>query len=206
LLLAAAWSACNRRALRIQLGLAGLVLALAAVTPVLHGGLATWHRAQQFPVLLEARSPLDLYFIRARGFWNRDKLPAPWMKPGEAPALRILLNDQPWPGLEIIEPEPDWRGYQELVLDATNPGPRDLLFTLRIHDRSHDQDFQDRFNRQLLLPARSRTVFRIATADIAMTPSGRRQNLAAMAGVQFIAATPIIAGEDMLYVSSIRLE
>ncbi|PZN30383.1 MAG: hypothetical protein DIU71_12340 [Proteobacteria bacterium] len=162
-------------------------------------------RHADFPALGDFSGRLDPYFIWPQ--WaavERVPLPATWARaPGEH-ATRVRFQDGPWPGLEFREPVPDWRGHAALALDVTNPADATLELHVRVHDAAHDHAHEDRFNRALSVPPRTRSVLRIPLEDIERGPSGRRLDMSRIAGL-IVFRGP---GSDVpeMYVAKVWLE
>jgi VanZ family protein len=141
------------------------------------------HRDLEFPTLLEACSPLDRYFLSGVG---ADVKVMPSAGPASSPcgsALRVEFGTEPNAGMSVDEPYPDWRTAHTLVLDLRNLGESDLSLVLRVHDRAHNHQFRDRFNREFTLPAREPLEIAIPIAEIEHAPTGRRMDLSQIAGV-----------------------
>ena len=196
----AAWAAAAEPALAVGMAKgtrrAALAVALLGAgtmsAPMMSGLLAYAHRDRAFPVLAEFDSWLDEYFLGSLDNPSTDADPAGprrVMQParfastqGEH-ALSVPLRAAQWTGVTLDEPYPDWRGRTVLLVDLTNPSPTAIDLTLRIHDRGHNQRYEDRFNRTLPLPAAARTVFRVPVGDIEAAPRGRRMDLQHIAGI-----------------------
>lgn len=162
-------------------------------------------RRAAFPVLAQAGYAGDRYFLQAhQGELAREPLPDRWRRPGEGPALALRIAAGAQPAFDIDEPEPDWRGYRVLALDVTNPGTAPVQGVLRIHDRRHNWEYEDRFNLPVLIPPRTRATLRVAVAAIEAAPRGRRMDLAAVDELLLFTTAPV-AG-DRLYVSRVWLE
>ncbi len=140
-------------------------------------------RDLRFPTLLEACSPLDRYFLRGGG---ADVNVVPSTGPTTSPcgsALRVEFGTAPYAGIHLEEPYPDWRTAHTLVLDLRNPGELDLPLALRVHDRAHNFQFRDRFNREFTLRAHERLEIAIPIAEIEHAPADRLMDLSRIAGV-----------------------
>ena len=196
----AAWAAAAEPALAVRTAKGTRLVALAvallgAVTvsaPMLSGLLAYAHRDCAFPVLAKFDSWLDEYFLGSLdvrsteadpGGPRRVVQPARFARTQGEHALSVPLRAAQWTGVTLDEPYPDWRGRTVLLVDLTNPSPTALDLTIRIHDRGHNQQYQDRFNRTLPLPAAARRVFRVPVGDIEAAPRGRRMDLGHIAGI-----------------------
>jgi len=162
-----------RRALAALLA-AGLGVLIAS--PLAQALAAYGARASAFPVLFEPRGPLDLYFVDAGG-----QSIALGPGSGGERALRVSLRGEPFAGITLGEPSPDWRGYAEVRIDVANPGSEALDLLVRIEDARHDQSFADRFNEEFLLEPGTRRVLEIPLERIAAAPHGRRLDLAHVA-------------------------
>ena len=69
------------------------------------------------------------------------------------------------------------------MLDLTNPGPSSLELTVRVHDASHDNRAQDRFNERFVLAPEQRRIIEVPLADIAEGPWARRLDLSRIAAL-----------------------
>jgi VanZ family protein len=153
------------------------------VAPISISLAAYARRDLSFPTLLEACSPLDRYFLRGTG---ADVAVVPATVPTTSrcgSALRVTFASTPYAGVSLEEPNPDWRAAHTLILDLRNPGELDLPLVVRVHDRAHNFQFRDRFNREFTLPAHERLEIAIPIAEIEHAPAGRLIDLSRIAGV-----------------------
>ena len=154
---------------------AGLATMLA---PMAISLAAYAHRDLGFPTLLEACSPLDRYFLSHGG---ADVKIVPATGATTSPCGRVLSVQ--------FGSAPSYAGSQHrrtlsrlahdahpCALDLRNPGEIDLPLVVRVHDRAHNYQFQDRFNLVFTLPARGRREIAIPIAEIEHAPAGRRIN------------------------------
>jgi VanZ family protein len=150
------------------------------------------HRDLHFPTLLEACSPLDRYFLSGGNAWF-----VPSVGPTESPCgsvLRVELGAVPYAGITLDEPYPDWRTAHTLVLDLRNPGELDLSLVVRVHDRAHNYQFQDRFNREFTLRAREQLQIAIPITEIEHAPANRLMDLSQIAGIMVFRDRGTMAG------------
>ncbi len=179
LALAAALS-CRRR----WAALIAVVAAAPVLWPVAEASIAYAVRAWEFPTVLGGDTRADRYFVRASNVKSEPAmLPPQWSRSGDAPSLRIQIVGGNWPGITHSEPQPDWHGYQRLLLDITNPDPRPLVLTLRVHDRAHDNRAGDRFNRTFTLPGARRQTFAFPLEEVMQAPGSREMDLSRIAGL-----------------------
>ena len=166
---------------RLVWAAAALAAAVAIAAPVLWALAAYRERDRQWPVLADFDSRLDLFFLSGAVYARHERIE--WQG---GPALRVALGTGPYPGVGIDEPVPDWRAYGTLVIELDNPGGDPLSLTIRVHDRWHDQSYDDRWNQAFTLaPGAHR--FEFPLSSIARAPRGRRLDLAAVDGVVLFA-------------------
>jgi hypothetical protein len=192
--------------LRFGAGILGAACSIIAVAPVATAAMKYQQRDDRFPVLADFSQHYDRYFILQQSAeFSPMKMPAPWAKASDEGALRVRLLDGSYPGMSFIELLPDWTKYSALALDLTNPTPLNLLLVVRVHDRGHDNQPEDRFSERLELPAGTRQVFRIPLQRIAAGPKSRALDLRQVSGlIIFRSEDSPAAGE--LYLSQAWLE
>jgi hypothetical protein len=190
--------------------IAGWILAVvltAVACPVLETALAYRERSRQAPALLELTSRLDWKFIWTHGFETSTvALPAAWRRQNDPQSLELRIGTDSWRVLALLEPFPDWRPYQSLLIDLTNPEPKPLSLTLRVHDVPHDNQVKDRFNRHIQIPPRTRHVIAISLADIETAPSRRLLDLSRVAAVMIFTRGDRELSNRRFYVTRIWLE
>lgn len=158
------------------------------------------HQAWQFPVLADFEGTLEQQRLRGPVFLSRKHV-----QQGEG-SLEIRFTRRKYSGAYINVFHGDWSGYRELVMDFYNPGPSELVVTLRISDRSHDRganDYDDRFNRRLHLQSGWNQV-RIPVQEIREMPVDRamQMNQVRTLGVY----TTYLKEPRVLYWDYVRLE
>ena len=164
------------------------------LTPLLISLAAYAHRDLQFPTLLQSCSRLDRYFLSGVG---ADLKVVQSTGPTASPCASAFVAEfgaAPYAGMSIDEPYPDWHAAHTLVLDVRNPGESDLSMVVRVHDRAHNHQFLDRFNREFTLHARERLEVAIPIAEIEQAPAGRPMNLSQIAGIMVFRDRGTLAG------------
>lgn len=192
-------------------GRTGLVVALVAAgavaLPVAEAASAYARRASAFPVILRFETQLDVYFVSTQGVRAEQRsLPRPWGRDDDPRSLRLRVTGGEFPGLALVEPQADWRGYRLLHLDITNPDDEPLSVTLRVHDQSHNNRLTDRFNRTFVLAGRTREVMSVPLADVEAAPEGRKLDLSRIASLIVFAAGPGIRPGRTFYLTRAWLE
>jgi hypothetical protein len=172
-------SGARRRLLLLAAGLQLFVM----LVPVGHALLAYASRMERFPTIMQFTSVLDMYFIDLRDCEKASD------EAGE-PALRVRCHGNDWPGISNIEPSPDWRQFERLRIDVTNPGAGGLTLGLRIHEMGKDQEYDDRYNGEFFIGAGARRVFDVKLEDIASSPANRRLDLSRIGGLVLFRVSP----------------
>ena len=181
------------RAARRGLWVAALFGVVAGGWPLANTLLDYRVRNALFPVLLDPAEPRSVSFAsHFGGAWSvepppeglrRLQPPAAEAAPDSPPptkaiAIRVPLDRGTWPGVSFYEPVRDWRGWRALVVELANPTDAPLRIEVRVNDRAHDNRFEDRWNRGVDLPPRTRGRFEFPLADIGRAPQGRPMDLA----------------------------
>jgi len=132
-------------------------------------------------------------------------VPAPniWPQQLGKSVLLVTLYQKQYPGLDIEEPQPDLTGYAYLKLKIFSPDPNEVALTIRIHDKTHNQQYNDRFNQSFRVN-QGENVIKIALESVRIAPVHREMNMKEIAGMILFASKP----EKPLsfYISSIWLD
>ncbi|MBM0108675.1 VanZ family protein [Steroidobacter sp. S1-65] len=169
---------------RFASAVVGVAALAVAATPVTRAAIKYQQRDQRFPVLADFSERFDRYFILQQSAEVAPaRMPAAWASGADEQAMHVRLLEGPYPGLHFIEVPPDWSAYSMLALDLTNPTELALQFVVRVHDATHNNQVEDRFNRVFELPPGTRQIVRIPLRDIAAGPRARSLDLRQVAGV-----------------------
>jgi len=179
-----------------RLGVVAVAMSCVAIflTPIVRMARAYVHRNGQFPVIADFHSHIEKYWTLSFGV-NREIVDD---------ALEVDLFADEFPGVSFHEPVPDWRGYRTLIIDLENPAPEPLHLGVRVHDRRHNYNFNDRFNRRYDLQAGERRTLRIALEDIRHGPRHRLMDMAHVSDITLFRGEK--SGSRRLRVYSVRLE
>lgn len=161
-----AWRAHHRQRRRLWIPAAALLA--AGLAPLVFTGWAYVQRAMHPDVVWDVSRATWQVFLEpsAEGRYERD-----------ARYLRFTASSDSFAGFSIREPPPDWRGYAALRVALANPGTVPIRINVRIDDRSRDTEYEDRFNRERVVPAGAPVVWRIPLDEIERGPEGRRLDL-----------------------------
>ena len=163
----------------------------------------SWHyiqRTNAFPVILDFNAEWSDSFVR----YNRAELDMSSGRPGDKDRLfRIRFETGLYPGVAIIEPAPDWSAYRNLRFKVTSGAENDTNLILRIHDKSHDNNYRDRFNQKLILhPGLNEMV--ITLDQIKKGPANRDLDLTNIAGLILFLSK--VERPQLLEISNIYLD
>jgi hypothetical protein len=194
------------RGARVAMLVSGALAGLVIVQPLAAALQAYAAKRAAFPVIADYRRSLDDYFLDYRSVSiSHEPLPVRWSGFDGESALRVSFEPGRWPGIELFEVEPGWTGFDALVLDLTNPADRSVELIVRVHDRAHNGDLDDRFNRRLTLRPETRSTIRIPLEDVRNAPRSRSLNLSRVSTLMLFVDGDRVAGGE-IFVSSIRLE
>jgi hypothetical protein len=182
------------RAMRVTAVVVVLTCAAVYLAPLVTMTRAYLHRNGQFPVIADFRSSNELSWIVGYGV-NRSLV---------RDALDIEFYADEFPGVSLHEPVPDWSGYQTLAIDLENPDADPLVITVRVHDRGHGREYNDRYNRGFDLAPQERRTLRIALDEIRRGPKQRLMNMRQISDITVFRGTR--SGSQHLRLYSVRLE
>jgi len=110
-----------------------------------------------------------------------------------------------YPGLAIIEPSPDWHGYQWLVVELHCLQSDPVVVHIRVHDGGHNDEFDDRFNRQFLAIPGRRLTMTIPLGEIANAPAHRTMDMHDIEGLTIFIRQSGADFRQILAIDEIRL-
>ncbi len=192
------------RALRWVLqALAAGILILVFMPPALTG-MAIASRYLRYPLIedFESRWTQRLCSAGTVGF-HVIEAPGGFRKAGKDRVARITFEPAEYSGWGIEGPFPDWSSYHALVFEVYSELSEPVGMTLRIHDRSHNQEYRDRYNREFTIRPGVNQI-RVPVGQIAGAPAGRRMDLADIHAVGMFVVRP--EGSFVLYFDGFRLE
>ncbi|MCU7892861.1 MAG: VanZ family protein [Candidatus Thiodiazotropha sp. (ex Ustalcina ferruginea)] len=187
--------------------LAAVLLFVIAFSGPLYWLFVSQVRNADFPILVNLEGTTASAFLQGSNGGDVRIINRPTNWPADIAADQercaiVLLEEGAWPGVSLIEPEPDWRGYQSLELSLYSEQQRMLPLSLRINDRTHNNKFKDRFNQRLEL-SYGYNRFTIPLKEIENSPSGRRMDLSTITNLLIFGTKRQIGSE--FYLLSMRL-
>lgn len=158
----------------------GAVAALAALASVAGWAVSYIERDNKFPLLADFEARPWPSFVTSKGGRLR-WVPAPTAFTGLADGrtLEVGFYGEGWPGFEIREPFPDWRGFSSLQIAVMNPAKIDRTLHLRIDDDQYSDGYNDRYNGVFTI-APGPHLLVIDIDEIRRGPRDRPLNLAAI--------------------------
>lgn len=169
----------RRRAVPLAL----LVLAVGTA-PVALAGLDLYRQGRDLPVLSDLETRLEM--LRWGSSDGRvARVPATGDRGGHE--VEAVLPPGRWPGVSLIHPYPDWRGWRALAfrVHMDEAGALEVL----VVDRDHDETYADRFNGSYDLPAGWSEV-EIPLDAVARGPQTRPLDLARVDGITWFLLGP----------------
>lgn len=166
----------GRRLMKVMLMLGAFGVIGYGLSPLIRLSLHYVERAEAFPVVMDLKTDWAQSFIR--------------------------YDTGQYPGLTIIEPEADWAAYHSLRFSISSSSQRETKLVIRIHDRAHNQELSDRFNRRLSVKP-GLNEFSIALEDVRDGPAQRLLDLQHIAGLTLFTGaledwTPLTIGPVVL--------
>ncbi len=125
-----------------------------------------------------------------QGRRSRIQLSDQWAQDGEY-SMRVDLQKAWLPGVNLVWPVSDWRGYSSLTFDVYNPGNHDLLMTLKLQDQAHaasGYDPADRYEYRFVVPAATAEHVVVDLQAAALLSSGRVMDLSSIARLELFAS------------------
>lgn len=170
--------------------LIGLIALSLALFPISRLTYVYYQRYQAYPIIMDFNSGWFNDFVSTQDA----KLvvvaaPDDWIQESGKSVAAITLQPTQYPGFHIDEPASDWAGYSYLNFKIFSTNPNEATLVIRIHDRPHNQQFNDRFNRRIKI-RHGENVFRVDLKSVQNAPTQREMNMKVIAGVELFAVEP----------------
>lgn len=186
---------------RIWLGrLAAGLLLLPTLLPLYAAAQAQCHAEQQFPLLANFETEMDLFSITGKVERSTEH---PSL--GDY-SLKVRLTTEQYSRVVFVNFFNSWQGYNELLLDIYNPDSQALDLVIRIDDQQHfagGTAHSDRFNQNLHLDPGWNAI-KIPVADIQHAPATRLMQLDAINSIIIFAVK--LPREQLIYLDNLRLQ
>jgi hypothetical protein len=172
--------------------------------PVLLWAEAYRQRDERFPLL----SGFDSYWERKMLRVNRGKLiftrpPAGWERQPDDRVGRLTGRFEVVTGVSVIDPYPDWRGYDSLHLDLYSEHQAPFKLSITINDETHDREYTDRFTGRYIVPPGPSEIV-IDLEEVRTAPRNREMDMARIEGLVIYNRKP--PENFTVYLDNLRLE
>ena len=148
-----------------------IMVAAPLFFPLLAALADEWRARRDFPVLVDSTSCMALSRFS-------DQKNLQWL----GDSIRIDFTTTRYSGFGLRFFPRGWTGYARLEMSLSNPSDRTITLTCRIHDRSHNQAYEDRFNAMYaIVPGENTIVMNLA--EVSALPTGRLMDMTNIAGI-----------------------
>lgn len=170
-----------------------------ALLPLCNVSIAYIQRNSQFPVLSNFGSLQSDHLTRTQNL----RLEILQSNDTNEKFAMATFESGPWPGVAFHDIYPDWRNYSTLVLELLGPHDSAIQLNFRVHDRTHNDTYSDRFNYSFQLNPGLQEL-RIELDEIRRAPLDRDMNMAVIDEIILFGLNSD-AGRSF-YIRQIRLE
>lgn len=144
----------------------------------------SWHYVQRdraFPLIADFGEEWSSSFVR----FNNTKLLGPSVRVSDENNRSFRLRFEPgkYPGVSVIEPEKNWLVYNRLRFEVFSDNAEDVILVLRVHDKSHNQNYNDRFNQTVIIRPGLNDVA-VNLSELRKAPVDRELDLTEIAGIK----------------------
>ncbi len=192
--------ATPRRRIRLALCLAAVALFTIAVSKPVAVLIDVARQRSEMPVLGSfERAGEDFRWAAKESSVLRD----PTHVTSGSWSLRVDLRPGIYPGISLPLLPPDWSGFDSLLADVWLAGAESLRIVVKVTDRAHNNEHEDRFQRAVVLSPGANTI-RIALAEVAAAPRNRQLDMQRVATLSFF--TVRLKTPRTLYLDNVRLQ
>lgn len=159
---------------KVPLMISKIVVVLLLVLQLLPIGRALIDEYQaraDFPILSDFQSPFQI--SRWAGGARAEVVSTD--KAGNK-AMKVTLTTAQYSGVQLKYFPRNFAGYSRLTFEVFNPSTEPLLLTCRIHDRYHNNEYSDRFNKSYRIREGWNSI-RINLEEVKEAPESRQMQL-----------------------------
>jgi hypothetical protein len=189
---------------RVGLAVVSILILVGAFWPLLSLSWSYGMRGAAFPVVVDFVSDWQRPFIQpGRSELVSEGAPDAWSERAGQVVAALYILREPWPGVTVVEPYPDWRGHDHLAFEIFSELETAIDVEIQIHDTLRKTAYRDRFNRTFrVVPGLNR--LSVALDAVRRGPRGRDLDLSHVAKIILIGRRP--DKPFKLYLSEMRLE
>jgi hypothetical protein len=159
-----------------------------------------WLSRSRFPVINSFENRVETTSWIENGT-RIERLKQPGGKSSYSAKITLLPGE--YPGLCKENFIGNWKAHNVFAIDVFLPGDNAFPITIRINDRNHNEEFNDRFNRSFSLRPGWNPI-RINLCDIENAPQGRRMDMTAISRICIFASN--LTAPRTVYMDNLRLE
>ncbi|MFQ5661588.1 MAG: hypothetical protein ACE5GZ_14345 [Gammaproteobacteria bacterium] len=141
------------------------VAMLFSLAPLILGLADEFLARKQFPVLADFQSPLQL-----KRFGGGARLEQ------QRETMRVFFGTEKYSGFALKYFPRNWKGYKSVIINVNNPNQQTIALTCRIHDLSHNYQYDDRYNRRFAIKPGLQKIS-IDLGEVASAPRSRSMDL-----------------------------
>jgi len=199
-----AGSPLQRPWIRRGVRLASMIAVIVAFVPVLLWAEAYRQRDERFPVICSFQDYWERKTVRVNaGKLEFTRPPAEWERPPGDRVGRLTGHVEVVTGFSVIEPYPDWRGYDSLRLDLYSGHDAPFEISITISDETHNREYTDRFTGRYVVPPGPSEIV-IDLEQVRTAPKTREMDMAQIDGMVIYNRKP--PESFTMYLDNLRLE
>ena len=180
----------------------GIVLSIGALQPAawLTYALAQKHLSAPEVLSFDQKWEGEIFEAYGKATVRLVSAPPNWKSENNTIA-RIASGKSKYSGIEI-EPISDWSDYESLSFVASSTTGKPESWTVRIHDRVHNNEYEDRFTSTFQIHEQPEKVT-IPLDSLRQSPNSRNMNLQEVSSIIIFANDP--EGVSEMYLDDLRL-
>ena len=173
--------------LRIGTFTATCVLLAFLLYPLASLALAFREQRMAFPVIMDLQSGWSGPFLQFNhAALSRQPNSRACQSVSGNPQAKLIYKVAHYPGISILDPYPDWRGYEALAFTLHTRSPTPFTLYLRIHDQWRIPDYADSYTGKLEI-SRGINHVRIPLEEIRQGPPTRELDLSGIRKIMLFA-------------------
>ncbi|MCH2159989.1 MAG: hypothetical protein MK096_14570 [Oleiphilaceae bacterium] len=180
-----------------------LFLLFSAMFVPAHGAYTLYQRQAELPSLLnfEHAWQMRLYRPGDKASLSLVSKPKGWDNPSTT--LKVDFATTTYPGFSVPHIHGDWSDFNQFRIDIFSKSDTPQKLTLRIHDKTHNHEYVDRFNRSFEIQKGVNKIS-IPLSEISEAPQGRAMDMKHIQSLALFSAKP--EQGFSLYFDNLRLD
>ena len=171
------------RSLKLLVGVFSVIITIVLFVPLYLNAKNYVERDASFPVICDFGQKWVTQFITLRDCKMKIiTAPEKWNSEFPGHVAHILLNRSQYPGFSIHEPYSNWSGYSYLCFDMYSEMKDTVYLTLRIDDKHHNNEYNDRYNKTFPV-APGANSYQFSLNDIKSAPASRESDMSSIRSI-----------------------